>query len=265
VSISAKDLPRSAPYKLLFRGAPVPLTAGAAELQANFTAPGDGWLSEDLDALAFEIETPCGPSVFRYRTIVGGDAESAAKHLRAQEKSFRPSGAPVSLGVWRSFGPAATLRVHVDRREAADKEVAIGKQVLRPGAGIPLPPYIKPDPGLTGDVYEIAAPDCAEGKVVRVAGEKVGEVGEGGKRVHALIDVKGGHCYEEVALSYSSLPRADLPFLRPKSKRISGKRVHVFGDGPDPEATEKLLAGCPSTTSNRSSCTYVVPTACDAP
>jgi hypothetical protein len=62
VSISTKDLPRSAPYKLLFRGTPVPLTADATELHATFTAAGDQWLSEDF-----------------------GDEQSQLMHLRGAE------------------------------------------------------------------------------------------------------------------------------------------------------------------------------------
>ncbi|MFT3768289.1 MAG: hypothetical protein QM820_22800 [Minicystis sp.] len=265
LSISTASLPRSAPYRVLFRGADLPLTGEGTTRAVTFTAGAERWFSDDVEALGVEIETPCGPSVVHAWSLLGTDAKGWSQRLREQEKKFRPGSSPVSLGTWTVEMTGGVALVHVDRREAAGKEVTIGKQVLRPGAGVPLRPYSTPRPDLTGDLYEIAAPTCPDGKQVRVGGESVGEVGTPGNHVHTLVDMKGGHCYEQVSVSYSTMPRVNLPFMRPQSKRLSGSRVYVFTDGPAAEETDMLLAGCPSRMSARSSCTYILPVTCAEP
>ena len=264
VSVPADRLPRSAARRLVFRGQEVPLTLenDGRELRGTFSAPGEKWLSEDLKALQFELETPCGPWIVPYRGL-GPSPEKEAEWLRSREKAFKPGSAPIDLSLSIEQPPTALL-VHVDRREATGAEVALGKQVLAPGAGLPLRPYSTRREDMVGDVYEVAAPTCAEGKSVRVAGQVVGEVGAAASRSHVAIDVKGGHCYDRTAVSYSSLPSTSLPFLRPKKERLSGQRVIPFDDGPGATETDQVFVGCPSVmTGGRMSCTELSPVACD--
>lgn len=267
VTLDTAWAPRSAPFRVTFRGREVPLTPSndGRELTGTFTASGEEWLSEDMAALVMEVGTPCGPLTWRYLEEPAPGLTS--DKLRPLEKQFsKPEQAP-SAPVALSFSSKPTLSkvlVHVDRREAESVEVTLGKQPLPAGKGIPAPSYSKPDPDRVGDLFEVAEPTCAEGKVVTVGGQRAGEVTSEGAHTHAVIDAKGGHCYKRIESSYStSLAATALPFQRPKASLVKGARVFAFGDGPPDYSTHGLFDSCGSVISGRMSCTDVRPAACD--
>ncbi len=263
VTVDTFWIPRSAQVHVTYRGREVPLSPAndGQELAGTFTASGEEWVSEDPTQLVLAIETPCGPLTFRYREE--SERAQARDLIRPHEKDFGPSSAPVMLPFLSQTGPD-TLLVHVDRREAESLEVALGKQALPAGKGLPLRPYSTRRADQVGDVYEVAVPKCEEGKTVSVGGQPVGAMTLEGANTHVVIDAKGGHCYKRTESSYSSLPVAGvLPFQRPKSTFVKGARAFAFGDGPPKKDTDVVLATCPSMMSGRVSCTEVWPVSCD--
>lgn len=263
VSIDVGALPRSATRRLLFRGQDVPTTLDrdGHTLQATFSAAGEQWLSGDVGALRLEITTPCGPLSFGYKSIAP-TPEIEGSWVLAEEKKFKPGGAPIKLDF--HVGPApATVLVHVDRREAESAQVALGKQVLERGAGLPRRYTTTPASSQVGDVYEVAAPSaCEEGPDVTVGGQKVGRVGAVGLHTHVVIDAKGGHCYDRTEYSYAAPAVAGLPFLRPKHQALSGQRVFLSENGPHREETDEVFAPCPSTSTSLTTCAQVTPVEC---
>ncbi|MEO7332224.1 MAG: hypothetical protein ABI193_26850, partial [Minicystis sp.] len=265
VTIRPALLPRSAPFRLLNEGAALPVTrAEDGTVTVSFTTPGNHPFSEHT-SLALELTTPCGPVTQSYVYSGARDVRGSLAKIKAEEKGFHAGSAPVSLPDWQPFVEGAVLLLHVDRRGVPSSEVALGAQPLRIGEGVSLRPGSQPRPELVGEVYEVLAPSCAEGKQVKVGGAVVGEIGVENGYLHAVIDAQGGHCYEAVESAYSRAPTPAVPWLKPKRQRLSGGRLYPVPGGPPRDETDRLFAGCPSLLAGKVSCTEVSPVDCDAP
>jgi hypothetical protein len=254
--------PRSAAVRLSYKGKEIPLVRDQGTT-GSFSVGGDSWLSDDPGALQVELETPCGPFVVSYADSLN---EQDVKFLRNDEKRAKNTPVRVYFSAHTKPPPRA-LMVHVDRRDGGDGAVVVGSQALAAGRDLTKPPLPSSPARPPAQLYEIAEPTCAAGKVVRIDGAPVGtiEFADGTFDRHVVIDAKGGHCYDRLAASYSTTPsRPGLLDRGPSAERWTDKRVYNYTDGQPYQSALAAFSSCPSSLRLRSSCVHVSQVDCAA-
>lgn len=216
--------------------APIPISLGGRALgsaevtrELRVDIPRETWVSES--AITTPLSTTCGV----IDTPLRSDLTREDETYRRDDARDRPGETAV---VRVALTPPAQARqsIYVDNRDGTSPAlVTIGQLALEP-----VPP---------GGVWRgvITVGDCAEAPTVRVGDEEVGSIGSD-RTGTQLVDVTGGHCYEQTAVVYQ---RAGAPSGAPPERtlhraarvqRIEGVTYFLEEPPASIESTREVLA-----------------------